>query len=522
MFKVKKTFILILCFSCVLLAGCNSSDDLITKFYMEKLDTSGKYNEYMKLKEENKLDKNGEYIGDQSQTDEEAEEAIPVMASVAEDRPFHVAFAENRAFNIEYYKDEKYTEILFANQEYNEDENSEESENQTDKFIYEAKPGEKIYAKITKKDNAIDLYELSSFRIKNKDGDSVLSDINVEKSDNIDNKGTQYAEIEFDPNINNGEECDMVVEPLGKFHMRTFTFRDDIVYYGGMVQNSAKDSQWLINDINTNVISPELSYTVKYSFPADIYYTDKSDCKPEAYSVDNEKGIVEFKKVNADDIDKFQTYYIKLYPYTSVQLNDKQNTVVDFSVNGNRDDYNEKDKNYSVSKLKPNDSISISLDNIKYKVSGIDTYEKGESGYTFIYSVPEVKSADKTNIFFSTEKWSNKTITVSTSEPKKNWIEIISSLGKESPTDSILIIEKDGIENDSYSYKDLKNKKKIKIYEPDKIKLSIKKEMLGIGNVTITVNDQEKYTVDSNSDKCVFEFDYDQLESLDIKFSEKV
>lgn len=411
---------------------------------------------------------------------------------------------------------------MFPNQEYNEDENSEESENQTDKFIYDAKLGEKIYAKITKKDNAIDLYELSSFRIKNKDGDSVLSDINVEKSDNIDNKGTQYAEIEFDPNINNGEECDMVVEPLGKFHMRTFTFRDDIVYYGGMVQNSAKDSQWLINDINTNVISPELSYTVKYSFPADIYYTDKSDCKPEAYSVDNEKGIVEFKKVNADDIDKFQTYYIKLYPYTSVQLNDKQNTVVDFSVNGNRDDYNEKDKNYSVSKLKPNDSISISLDNIKYKVSGIDTYEKGESGYTFIYSVPEVKSADKTNIFFSTEKWSNKTITVSTSEPKKNWIEIISSLGKESPTDSILIIEKDGIENDSYSYKDLKNKKKIKIYEPDKIKLSIKKEMLGVGYVTITVNDQEKYTVDSNSDKCVFEFDYDQLESLDIKFSEKV
>lgn len=350
----------------------------------------------------------------------------------------------------------------------------------------------------------------------------MLSDINVEKSDNIDNKGTQYAEIEFDPNINNGEECDMVVEPLGKFHMRTFTLRDDIVYYGGMVQNSAKDSQWLINDINTNVISPELSYTVKYSFPADIYYTDKSDCKPEAYSVDNEKGIVEFKKVNDDDIDKFQTYYIKLYPYTSVQLNDKQNTVVDFSVNGNRDDYNEKDKNYSVSKLKPNDSISISLDNIKYKVSGIDTYEKGESGYTFIYSVPEVKSADKTNIFFSTEKWSNKTITVSTSEPKKNWIEIISSLGKESPTDSILIIEKDGIENNSYSYKDLKNKKKIKIYEPDKIKLSIKKEMLGVGYVTITVNDQEKYTVDSNSDKCVFEFDYDQLESLDIKFSEKV
>ena len=109
----------------------------------------------MRLKEENKLDKNGEYIGDQSQTDEEAEAAIPAMASVAEDRPFHVAFAENRAFNIEYYKDEKYTEILFANQEYNEDENSEESENQTDKFIYDAKLGEKIYAKITKKDNAV-------------------------------------------------------------------------------------------------------------------------------------------------------------------------------------------------------------------------------------------------------------------------------------------------------------------------------------------------------------------------------
>lgn len=46
-----------LCFSCVLLSGCNSSDDLITKFYMEKLDTNGKYNEYMRLKEENKLDK---------------------------------------------------------------------------------------------------------------------------------------------------------------------------------------------------------------------------------------------------------------------------------------------------------------------------------------------------------------------------------------------------------------------------------------------------------------------------------
>ena len=542
---MKKSFIWILCCSCVILSGCSSDDDIITRFYMEQIDTNGKYDEYLKLKEENSLDESGEYIDAQSQTDEEA---VPAIAQTTTYRPLHIIFAENKAFDIEYYKDDKYTVNLFSKQEDNKYESQFVNRVQTRE--YDAELGEKIYAKIVKKENAIDLYEINSFRIINKGNDNVLANINVEKSG--ENTGVQYAEIKFGTNFNDGEECKLVVEPLGMFHMRTFTLMDNVIYSGGLIQNNAEGTEWKIDNdtvVNTTAISPERSYTVSYSFPSDVYYTDKSNCNPEPYLVNNEggedgKGTVEFYQVKSENEEKTEAYYVKLYPYTTIEMNDKKKKIVETSINGDNEDvrinYDEKGKNYNISKLKPDDNIVITLNDIKYKISSIDTYEKSESGYTFTYKVPEVKSADKTTITLGTEEWSDKEITISASEPDDkqfyedffkylkdnnlavNALDYLLGNTKTSPFDTVVTLEINGVKNSNYTYKDLKNGEKIQVYEPDKIKLSIAREMLGVGNVTITVNNEEEYIVDYNSDKYVFEFDFDQIESLDIKFSEKV
>lgn len=489
---MKRQSKLLVCLTALILCSCGSEQNFAEKYMLDRSNIANEssYKQYTSIS--NELNENGEY-----DKLPESDEAIPASGMVRE-KPICATLTQNSKLNIQYFSEDG-SEIV----------PQENRKGEREKYLeHYLSPGESIYAKIEDSEGS---YKFDRFR--------VIEDI--ENRSETSEKWWSVKDSDYVITVpSDFTGTDIIIEPLGVYHFRTLTL-SDYIDIDGLKQNT--EGKWTINDDeyeNGKVdLLPDISYTVKYEYDKDLYYTSNDDCKPAPYHINEDNGIVEFPA----DSGEYSAYFVRLHPFTDISiLNDKSIS----SVLYNKESVDISGNNIDINKLRAGDIISIDINDPTNKVKGISDYIKTGKGYRFTYTVPQAVKTENNKYSFNVEKWDNKKVSISVQEQNSNSFNIIGTIAdlvtSESIEDSAIVIEVSGLKDQTYLYKDIKSGKNITINEPDVIKVKVNKNVLVAGNITITANDSESYEVNAQSEKNEFSFRYSDIDSLKITINETI
>lgn len=491
---MKKQFIFLICLSTLLLCSCSSENNFAYNYMVDnsKIQNEAGYQTYQEIKDQ--LNENGEY-----DTIPDVDDAIPASATIRE-KPICATLTQNSKLNVTYYSDPKCEHEIRPNVTI-----KGECLNYLECYLA---PGESIYAKV---DNSDELYEFSRFRI--------INDIEnrVESSDNWWSIENSIYSITVPEGFIG---TDIIVEPLGVYHYRILSL-SDYINLDGLQRYT--DGQWFVNDEkyddgNINIL-PDISYTVKYNFDENLYYTDDENCIPTPYYIDEKKGIVEFVKDNNGNNTSF---LVRLHPFANISItNDKKIS----SILRNQEEVKSSENITSISKLKEGEVITVELNDPNFKVNGISDYSKSDNGYKFTYVVPKATKTDN-NYSFNVEKWGKKSLPITVDDKNKNKFNLIGAIAdifaSDNADDSAVVIEVSGSKAQTYLYKDIKAGKTITINEPDTVTVKINKNVLSAGNIKILINGSKTYEVNSQSKSFKYNFKYADIDSLNIEINELI
>ena len=320
---MKKVVVCIMVILSIALTGCSSVEDRVKMAIMDKagITVDSDYVEYRTLDEDGRLNENGE-IADADFFDE---------GNVADIKAgtIHVTFAENRYLLIKYYLDAALTKRIDT----------------ADCYL---NPGDSIYADVLSINRISNMFGISYFTL-------------IEYGDNAQVKSQSKHFLNENlvctiPEDYKGTELSLM--PIGEYFKRKLTLQAYYVDDNGEQVTLGNAGKWFINEElcsrNTAIISPIVSYALKYDYDEKNYFYVCS--APKCFTEDPDSaGFVEFW--SADPTVELSNYSVELHPYLSISLvNDEKATL---KLNDNEEESLKKGKSWSNNKLKYGDIIVI-------------------------------------------------------------------------------------------------------------------------------------------------------------------
>lgn len=275
----------------VSLTGCSnrigdlkvSINDHVGEFMLQKSGVTQEpgYTDYVKYRDEGKLDADGYYVDLEDVTTEELQGEI------------YVTFAKNKNLNTRYYTDESCS-----------------ASSVIDSSVYYLNPGDQLYATYEKSPNVYTSeYDFSRFRIDEYDGENHIESTVLQ----MVKSGDKY--VLSIPSDYTGTSISII--PLGEYSPKTITA--DANYIDDNGKNQKASGHWSVNGTEfseTIDISCTSAYTVSFQYDSNEYFFVSSE--PQCFYSDNDEGIVEFKRYEANST--ISDYSIELHKKLTISL----------------------------------------------------------------------------------------------------------------------------------------------------------------------------------------------------------
>lgn len=437
----------------------------ITDKLIERLLSDEDYAEYIRLKEDGRLDANGHYIDD-------TPDASPDTAGKV-----HVTFAENTYLNIRYYHDAELTEPIETESCYLD----------ADDCIYASEPAVR--------DGCSSAYHFSTFRVWKYDADGKrIGELHTDSTEKH-----LVLQIPMDSGI-----TEISIEPIGMYEGRSLTLEDYYVDENGEQQRLA--GMWNINDASYTgdnaQISATIPYSVVYQYDAGEYFFVSS--QPEAFSLNPSSGVVNFHK--SADLYETEQYTVQLHPYITAVTNAGENHIRSAMLNGTKTAF--------PCKLQFGDILMLETE-LDYRLScnqlRMSEPEKLSSGYRFTVQITEDISAEQ--IRFESRAWSSKDIPFDV--PKASIWEKITGLFSDRAEDTLLTVRSG---EKVLTYKELKNGKNVTLEESEKLEIAVGEEIKDSPNLAfvVSVNGANPVYITKASEQKKLSLQYDAVESVKI------
>lgn len=343
----------------LMLAGCSNTKDFLSECIIQAsgIGENQEYQQAQKLKEEDKLNIEGEY--------NELEENEYQINEGYDQKQVHVTIADNSFLEIDYFFDAEHVQKV-------------------DETSFYLEPGEKLYCSQPESKNVnSNTYIFSEFQIYEYNSDGTKGKLFGITGDND-------VILEIPENY---EGTELAIYPVGIYEKRGLGFY--AFYYDEFGKEKAVPSgTWKVNDIicNDDVVQIDAadSYTVKYEYDRDTYYYVNAEPSPFS-SV--QPGIVEFKKESS--LSNADSYRVELHPYIaavfSYDKGDKKG-IRSVLVNDLEQDFEQK-----ITKLKEGDQIVIVTDN-DYRIYcseiTLNEPEKIDDGYRYTFHIPKMTKTE--------------------------------------------------------------------------------------------------------------------------------
>jgi hypothetical protein len=335
----------------LMLSGCSVTDTIVEKRddlirYLSGIEDDTEYQDYQALKQDGKLNENGEY------RDTEIEAYL--LESDAQEKQVWVTFAQNEFLKIHYYLDSSLTQEIEGTSVYLD-------------------PGEKIYcSQPTVENEYSNSYVFQEFQIYE-------FDENGAKSNLYGTAGDQSLILEIPENY---EGTELAIFPVGQYEKKGLQLE---AYY--INENGSKQTvtgTWYVNGepyhADTDQVGATDDYTVKFEFDKDTYYYVAAT--PEPFSATD--GTVEFKTSSA--LNSTESYAIELHQWITANFDGETDKIK--SINGD-EDWDKGQESYS--NLKGGDTLTIVTED-GYRIFSNEiesgSPEDKDDGYQYTIVIP--------------------------------------------------------------------------------------------------------------------------------------
>jgi hypothetical protein len=335
----------------LMLSGCSVTDTIVEKRddlirYLSGIEEDTEYQDYQALKQDGKLNENGEY------RDTEIEAYL--LEADTQEKQVWVTFAQNEFLKIHYYLDSSLTQEIEGTSVYLD-------------------PGEKIYcSQPTVENEYSNSYVFQEFQIYE-------FDENGAKSNLYGTAGDQSLILEIPENY---EGTELAIFPVGQYEKKGLQLEAYYVNENGSKQTVT--GTWYVNGepyhADTDQVGATDDYTVKFEFDKDTYYYVAAT--PEPFSATD--GTVEFKTSSA--LNSTESYAIELHQWITANFDGETDKIK--SINGD-EDWDKGQESYS--NLKGGDTLTIVTED-GYRIFSneieIGSPEDKDDGYQYTIVIP--------------------------------------------------------------------------------------------------------------------------------------
>lgn len=293
-------------------SGCVAEETLLKK---SNITTDESYVEYLQMKDDQKLDENGEYI-------------VTVRKDPDEwyDGKVCVSFAQNNYLNTAYYTDAALTKAIDPNNCY-------------------LAPGESIYAAVAEAKNSnSNLYQFEEYRIYTTTAEGERKLAAVQEQD-----GQLVYTIPVDFSAGG-----IQIVPVGRYVTREF--RTSIYYTDrfGQKQDVKTTGDWSVNGSKEMKVSSAEPYILRCEYDTSRWFFVSASPKQFTSNPDS-VGYVEFYE--SDPSDAMTDYAVELHPMITVSLiTDRESSI---RVNDGDAETVKKGKEWTRTNLKYGDFITV-------------------------------------------------------------------------------------------------------------------------------------------------------------------